>query len=246
MLPSAARQEEDRGQDQGQGPGHEQGHHQGRNPGSDSPAETAAFLMTLRAQGVNDLGILRAMERVSRSRFAPNRYADLARTDVSIPLPCGQTMTPPSVVAAMLGALRVSPGQRVLEVGSGTGYVAALMAEMGAQVVSLERYRSLAIAAHERLSAHGHRGVELHHADGLNATRLLGRFDSVLMNGCVDAVPDSVIQRLPPGGRLVAALRVPMGPRLVVVQRQPDGGVAQSLGAVLRLPPLVAGIAESL
>jgi protein-L-isoaspartate(D-aspartate) O-methyltransferase len=209
-------------------------------------AETLAFLMTLRAQGVSDLGVLRAMERVPRSRFAPHRYADLARTDVSIPLPCGQTMTPPSVVAAMLGALRVSPGQRVLEVGSGTGYVAALMAEMGAHVVSLERYRSLAIAAHERLAALGLRGVELHHADGLNATRLLGRFDSVLLNGSVEAIPDSILQRLPTGGRLVAALRGDAGPRLAVAQRQPDGGVSQTLGGPLRLPPLAPGVAETL
>lgn len=208
-------------------------------------ARTLQFLLALRAQGVSDLAVLRAMERVSRVTFAPARYADLARTDVSIPLACGQTMTPPNVVASFLVSLGIEPGQRVLEVGTGSGYVTALMTDMGAHVVSLERFHALALAAYERLSGLGMRAVELQHADGLQATRLLGRFDRIILNGVVDHIPEGLLQRLVPGGRLVGALRVDGVPRKIVVARVGDNAVDHQLGALVRLTPLVAGISHT-
>jgi hypothetical protein len=100
--------------------------------GASSESErTVAFLLSLRARGVRDITLLRAMERVPREHFAPSRFADLARQDVSVPLPCGQTMTAPHTVAALVGALEMKPDCRVLEIGSGSGYVAALLAAMG-------------------------------------------------------------------------------------------------------------------
>jgi protein-L-isoaspartate(D-aspartate) O-methyltransferase len=209
-------------------------------------AKTLQFLLALRAQGVNNLAVLRAMERVSRVVFAPARYADLSRTDVSIPLACGQTMTPPTTVASFLVSLGLQPGQRVLEIGTGSGYVTALLHEMGAQVVSIERFRSLALAAHERLAGLGMAAVEIQHADGLHATRLLGRFERVLLNGVVDVIPESLLQRLVPGGRLVGALRVDGVPRKVVVARIGDNAVDHHLGGPVRLTPLVAGVASLL
>jgi protein-L-isoaspartate(D-aspartate) O-methyltransferase len=195
---------------------------------------------------VRDLPILRAMERVPRQVFAPPRCADLARTDVSIPLPCGQTMTPPTTVAGMLVELQVMKGQRVLEVGSGSGYVSALLAELGAHVLSLERFRSLALAAHERLAGLGVRTVELQHADGLHATRLLGRFDRVLLNGVVEQVPDALYHRLAPGGRLVGAVRADGAIRRITAIRAGENAVDQHLGPPVRLTPLAPGISETL
>lgn len=208
---------------------------------------TVAFLMSLRARGVRDLAVLRAMERVPRERFAPARFADLARQDVSVPLPCGQMMTAPHTVANLLGALDMQPSARVLEVGTGSGYVSALLAAMGGEVVSLERYRTLALAAHERVAASGvGAAIELRHADGFQPDRTLGRFDRILLNGVVDAVPEALLSRLAPGGRLVSALRVEGAPRRVVVTRLADGGVDHTLGPVVRLPPLQPGIARAL
>jgi protein-L-isoaspartate(D-aspartate) O-methyltransferase len=208
-------------------------------------ARTLQFLLALRAQGVSDLSVLRAMERVSRVIFAPARYADLSRTDVSIPLACGQTMTPPNVVASFLVSLGIEPGQRVLEIGTGSGYVTALMTEMGGHVVSLERFHALALAAYERLNGLGMRGVELQHADGLQATRLLGRFDRIILNGVVDLVPEGLLQRLVPGGRLVGAIRVDDVPRKVVVSRVGDNAVDHQLGGVVRLTRLVLGVSHT-
>lgn len=215
--------------------------------GASSESErTVAFLLSLRARGVRDLPLLRAMEKVSREHFAPSRFADLARQDVSVPLPCGQTMTAPHTVAALVGALEIKPGCRVLEVGSGSGYVAALLAAMGAQVVSLERYRTLALAAHERLAGGGFsNSVELHHADGFQPDRALGRFDRILVNGVMQALPEALLARLGQGGRLVGALRVEgLGRRVVVTSG--ENGLDHALGPAIRLPPLAPGLARAL
>jgi protein-L-isoaspartate(D-aspartate) O-methyltransferase len=208
--------------------------------------QTVVFLLALRAQGVRDTAVLRAMERVPRARFAPGRFADLARTDVSVPLPCGQTMTAPMTVANMLTALEVKPGARVLEVGTGSGYVTALLVEMGAEVVSLERYRTLALAANERLSGLNVTKADLRHADGLAPGRLLGKFDRILVNGVVANLPELLLARLSPGGRLVGALRVDGLARRVIATADEAGTIDNSLGGPLRLPPLVPGLAHSL
>jgi protein-L-isoaspartate(D-aspartate) O-methyltransferase len=210
-------------------------------------ARTLAFLLALRAQGVNDRSVLRAMERVPRERFAPQRFADLARTDISIPLPCGQMMTPPTRVAQCLVALGPVEGQRVLEVGTGSGYVSALLAAMGARVVSLERYRSLAIAAYERFAAVGVRGIDLQQADGLRPAGLLGHFDAILLNGSVEMLPPPLLGLLAPGGRLVAPLRQPGGgTRLVTALRGAGRDPMVMPGPAMRLPALVPGLARAL
>lgn len=216
-------------------------------PGSEGE-RTVAFLLSLRAQGVRDLAVLRAMEKVPRERFAPTRFADLARQDVSVPLPCGQTMTAPHTVANLVSALDMQASARVLEVGTGSGYVAALLAAMGGEVVSLERYRTLALAAHERIAGSGYaQAVDLRHADGFQPDRTLGRFDRILVNGVANAIPEALLLRLSPGGRLVGALRVEGVARRVVVTRAADGiAFDHALGPVVRLPPLAPGLAQAL
>ena len=219
------------------------------SPIDEARVDTLQFLLGLRAQGAVDVAVLRAMERIPRTLFAPQRYADLARTDVSIPLACGQTMTPPGIVAGMLGALMITPGARILEIGAGSGYVTALMAAMGAHVVAIERFGTLALAAHERLQGIGSAlltgGFELQHGDGLLPTRLLGRFERIVLNGAVTAIPDKLFERLAPGGRLVGAIRHDGVTRRLVAVATPNG-IAQQLGPPIRLAALTPGVAATL
>ena len=216
----------------------------GESASDRATAETVAFVMALRARGVRDTALLSAMERTSREMFAPRRFSDLARADIALPLACGQTMTAPTSVAAMLLALQVGPGQRVLEVGTGSGYVTALLTRLGARVVTVERYATLAEAAALHLAAAGAEATLLT-GDGL-APDFEGGFQRVLLNGTLPAVPSTLAALLAPGGRLVGGLQGSPTPRLVTVERLEDGSLRQEVGRPLRLAPLVGGAASAL
>src|SRR4029079_3388070 len=198
-----------------------------RRAGAPERAEAAAvgaasFVLSLRSRGIGDVPVLRAMELVPREIFAPRRFADLSRTDVALPLPCGQTMTAPGTVADMLVALAVREGQRVLEIGTGSGYVTALIAQLGAEVVSLDRFGTLTQSATGHLRAAGVSGkVRLETADGL-APRIRERFDRILLTVSRAAIPETLAALLGPGGRAVGAAIVDGTARLAIVSRGAD------------------------
>jgi protein-L-isoaspartate(D-aspartate) O-methyltransferase len=208
--------------------------------------ETVAFLLSLRAKGIRDTGVLRAMEMVPRDLFAPRRFADLARADVSLPLPCGHTMTAPGTIAAMLVELAVEPHHRVLEVGTGSGYVSAVLGRLGRDVLSVERFRTLALAATERLGALDMKHVRIATGDGLAIGPQIGPFDRVLLNGTVLEVPKGLIDALATGGRLVGARRIEGVARLVRVVRTGEGILSEERRETLKLPPLATGAARAL
>jgi protein-L-isoaspartate(D-aspartate) O-methyltransferase len=208
--------------------------------------EAASFILSLREMGIRDRAVLSAMELVPRETFAPRRFADLSRSDVALPLPNGQTMTAPGTVAAMLVALQLMPGQRVLEVGTGSGYVTALLARMGAVVVSVERFSTLAASAVERLKlfeAGASARVEV--GDGLKG-QPANSFDRILLNGALSSIPAALTSILGAAGRLVGALAVDGAPRLVLVERTEDGELRETLGHALRISPLAPGVAAAL
>ena len=199
----------------------------------------AAFVLSLRERGLRDKAVLGAMERVPRELFAPRRFADLSRRDVALPLPLGQTMTAPFSVAVMLTALAVQPGDSVLEIGAGSGYVSALLARLGAKVVSVERYAALADGAAMRFGELGIAdAIEISVRDGLTM-RTSERFTRILLNGALPALPDDVTRLLAPGGRLVGALNGETGPQLVTVDADLQGTLREARGADLRIAPLV-------
>ena len=106
--------------------------------------ERAQFTLAMRAKGINDLGLLRALERAPRALFMPQRFADISGRDIALPTGCGQTSPPPSIVAAMIAALDLKLSLRVCEIGTGTGYCTALLAQLANSIVSLERFETLA------------------------------------------------------------------------------------------------------
>ncbi len=199
----------------------------------------AAFVLSLRERGLRDKAVLGAMERVPRELFAPRRFADLSRRDVALPLPLGQTMTAPYSVALMLTALSVQPGDTVLEIGAGSGYVSALLARLGAKVVSVEHYAALVDGAAIRFGELGIADtIEISVRDGLTM-QTSERFARILLNGALPALPDSVTGLLASGGRLVGARNGETGPHLVTVDADMQGKLRERSGAALRIAPLV-------
>jgi protein-L-isoaspartate(D-aspartate) O-methyltransferase len=145
----------------------------------------------------------------------------------------------------MLLALSVQPGQRILEVGTGSGYVTALLARLGAEVTSVERFNTLAESAGQHLKIVEAGKVRLEVGDGL-AARVRDRFDRILLNGARPEIPETVTSLLGPGGRLVGATTIEGVPHLVRVERDAEGELTRSVGAPLRISPLVTGIAATL
>ena len=211
--------------------------------------EKAAFLLRLRSSGIRDLDLLRALEKIPREMFVPHRFVDLARRDLALPIGCGQTLSEPSLVARMIAALGVAREQRVLEIGTGSGYATAILAEIGAQVVSIERFQTLAIAARLRLERLGKQNVEVIFADGLGVPAAAGPFDRILIHARLDEVPPDLVALLAVDGRIVVARpdrEVAWRQVLVELRRDAAGALVETQIGPCRLPALLPGIAQVL
>jgi len=181
-----------------------------------APSAEAAIFLTLRlrmvdwqlrARGIEDERVLDAMSRVPRHEFTAARYRDQAYEDYPLPIGEGQTISQPYIVALMLEALELSPGDRVLEVGTGSGYVAALLAEMAAQVVSIERYAALADEARDLLSQLGYTNVKVIVGDGGQGFPPCAPYDAIIVSAAAPEVPPALLSQLAEGGRMI----IPVG-----------------------------------
>ena len=204
------------------------------SPTTDDAEAKAAFHLRLRARGVRDLAVLRAFEVVPRAGFVSERHAGLAARDLPLPIACGQTSHEPWRSALAVEALGIEPGHRVLEIGSGSGYVTAILAQLAAEVLGVERWAGLADAAQARLATLGLTGVAVVWGDGLAMPPEAAPFDRILVHGTIgdEAAFDALLAA---GGRLVAG----MGGALVV---RPERGPLRSFGEC-RLAPLLPGLA---
>jgi len=219
-----------------------------RAPSANPEAEERIqFMLRLRARGIRDLRLLRALERAPRSLFMPQRYADVAARDIALPIGGGQTSPPPSVVAAMIEALDPPPHGRVLEVGAGSGYATALLAQLSGEVVSLERRRTLALEAAARLSAFGVDNARVEWVDALAYDPGPARFDAILVHAAVESPPSRLLALLSEGGALVAVVAGERAAdqRIVRWVRRPgsDAFEASDRGSVRAFRPLAPGLA---
>src|SRR5215467_4546437 len=155
----------------------------------------------LRGRGIGDQRVLDAMLRVPRHEFAPARYRDQAYEDHPLPIGEGQTISQPYIVASMLEALALSPRDKVLEVGTGSGYVTALLAEVAAEVVSIERHASLAAAAGELLNDIGYQNVRVITGDGSGGFRDSAPYDAIIVSAAAPEPPHELVRQLADGGR---------------------------------------------
>jgi protein-L-isoaspartate(D-aspartate) O-methyltransferase len=166
------------------------------------------FLLSMRQRGITDAGVLRALDEVPREHFVEGRFADAAYADQAVPIPCGQTISQPFVVAYMTEQLDVRPDLRVLEVGTGSGYQAAILSRLAREVVTIERFRTLADAARERLARLGYQNVETRLGDGFAGAPDRAPFDRIIVTAAAKAVPEALEGQLDEGGIMV----LPLGP----------------------------------
>jgi protein-L-isoaspartate(D-aspartate) O-methyltransferase len=163
--------------------------------------ERAALLLQLRRVGVRDLAVMRAFEATPRESFTPHRFRDLAARNIALPIGCGQTLPAPADLARRVEALAVEPQHRVLEVGTGSGYGAAVLSRLARQVVSIERFETLVEEARRRLAEFGVGNVESIFGDGLAAGAAPGPFDRIVLHMSFrSAPPAGLMELLAPGG----------------------------------------------
>ena len=207
----------------------------------------AAFVLQLRARGIRDLALLRAMEKVPREIFVPHRYADLAARELSIPIGCGQTLSEPWLVARMIEHLALAPHHRVLEIGTGSGYATAVLAAIVETVTSVERFHSLAIAARLRLESIGVANAKIVLGDGLAMAPDAGPFDRILAHGSIEELPPSLSGLLAANGKMVLGKPDPAAKHrqvLVEITRNNDGSLTEQPRGTCRLQPLMPGLAR--
>src|SRR5206468_616781 len=160
------------------------------------PPEKMMFQLTLRRRGISDQAVLRAMEEVPREEFVQTRDRKDAYRDSALSIECGQTISQPFVVAYMTEQLQLRKNHRVLEIGTGSGYQAAILSRISAQVVTIERYKTLAEGARARLAKLGCDNVEVIVGDGFDVPVGVGTFDRILVTAAMEQIPDALAQRL--------------------------------------------------
>jgi len=177
----------------------------------------------LRARDISDERVLEAMERVPRELFVPDDERRRAYADAALPIGHGQTISQPYMVARIAEALTVRPGERVLDVGTGSGYQAAVLAELGAEVVTIERIPELAESARASLAAAGYPQVDVRVGDGTLGVPELAPFDAIAVAAAAPAFPQTLYEQLRPRGRLVVPVGGARVQRLEVIVRSPEG-----------------------
>lgn len=175
-------------------------------PLPDEAEARAALVLGLRRRGVGAREVLAAIERVPRRLFLSARHHGLAYEDAALPIECGQTVSAPSLVAFTVQALGLSPDHSVLEIGTGSGYQAAIMAHLAARVETLDRFATLTDLAISRFAALRLENVKARHMDGLEGLKLKGPYDRIVVTAAAESVPDAWVQLLKPGGLLIAAI----------------------------------------
>ncbi len=193
----------------------------------------------LRGRDLVDERVLAAMERVPRDRFVPPELRRRAYADAALPIGAGQTISQPYMVARICESLTLSGAERVLDVGSGSGYQAAVLAELAAEVDTIERIPDLAEQARSNLRAAGYGHVRVHVGDGTRGLPERAPFEGIAVAAAAPAFPQMLYDQLEPGGRLVVPVGRPRVQRLEVVVRTP-AGPAVSRTIPCRFVPLVS------
>lgn len=197
----------------------------------------------LRLRGIVDQRVLDAMGKVPRHEFVPERYRRDAYEDHPLPIGEEQTISQPYIVAIMLESLAVKPEEKVLEVGTGSGYATALLAELSGEVVSIERHRRLAEQARNVLDDLGYKNVRVIAGDGSRGFAEAAPYNAILVSAAAEELPYAVVEQLAEGGRMIIPVGRGDAQQLQLIRRQ-NGEAWTTLRELCRFVPLVEGTNE--
>ena len=205
--------------------------------------QRAAMVELIRDNGVADVATLRAMTSIPRHEFVPPEHRRRAYGDHPLPIGLGQTISQPYIVAYMTEQLRASPGMKVLEVGTGSGYQTAVLAAIGCEVYTVEIFAALAASARERLGRLGFEGVTTRHGDGHDGWAEAAPFDAIIVTAAAGHIPPALIDQLKPGGTIVIPVGTPFGVQhLILVQKDSSGRVRTRNLLPVRFVPMLQGL----
>ncbi len=204
------------------------------------------FQLALRRRGISDQAVLRAMEEVPREVFVASGDRVHAYRDSALGIACGQTISQPFVVAYMTEQLQLQKSHKVLEIGTGSGYQAAVLSRLCAHVLTIERYRTLADTARDRLEALGYFNIEVMLGDGFDVPVGAGDFDRIIVTAAMEQIPEKLQERLLPRGILVAPVGPHHGTQTLVRVTRTDSGFERKELVDVRFVPALPGIAREL
>jgi protein-L-isoaspartate(D-aspartate) O-methyltransferase len=204
------------------------------------------FQLSLRRRGISDQAVLRAMEEIPREKFVEAADRAHAYRDSALGIACGQTISQPFVVAYMTEQLQLQKHHRVLEIGTGSGYQAAILSRLCGHVLTIERYRTLADRARARLAKLSCDNVEVMLGDGFDVPADAGNFDRIIVTAAMEQIPDALAQRLDPDGVLIAPVGPHHGTQTLIRLVRTDAGFEPKQLVDVRFVPALPGIAREL
>jgi protein-L-isoaspartate(D-aspartate) O-methyltransferase len=210
------------------------------------PPEKMMFQLNLRRRGISDQIVLRAMEEVPRELFVAAADRSHAYRDSALGIACGQTISQPFVVAYMTEQLALQKQHNVLEIGTGSGYQAAVLSRLCRHVLTIERYRTLADSARARLEKLGYDNIEVMFGDGFDVPAGAGDFDRIIVTAAMEQIPENLLQRLKPGGVLIAPVGPHQGTQTLVRVTRSESGFERKELVDVRFVPALPGIAREL
>ncbi len=203
----------------------------------------ASFLLRLRGKGVVAKDLISAFESTPRHAFVPDRWQGVAWAEGMIPIECGEAIEGPDMQAQIIASLAIEPGHRVLEVGTGSGFTAAVLARLAAKVVTVERYRTLAEQARQRFEALGLVNAFMRHADGSQGLPAEAPFDRIVVWAAFDAMPRSFAEQLASNGVMIAPIGPDEGEQVLTKLTKIGSRFEREDIGTVRLQPIAKNIA---
>jgi protein-L-isoaspartate(D-aspartate) O-methyltransferase len=206
----------------------------------------AAFLLRMRQRGIGSKALFAAIESTPRRNFVPGQWHEALWSEGMLPIECGEAIEGIDMQAAVMAALDLAPGQRVLEIGTGSGFTAALIGRLSGRVLTVERYRTLADLARQRLETLGIGNVVVRHADGSKPLASEGPFDRIVVWAAFEEHPRSFVEMLSTGGVMVAPVGPGSGEQMLTRLGKVGSRFEREDMGKVRLQPITQGMAARL